>query len=478
MNFTILKKRLANETENIMHTDLHQNILNKRQHTKFHMPGHKGRMLGEIPWVSLDTTELDGTDNLNEPKKEIKSLEGDISGIYGSKKSMICVNGATCSIMASMLGTFDAGDEIIVPRNVHKSVYSALYYGRFSPVYVFPDFENAPGYPLGVNVNKLQNALDDHPKAKGLVITYPTYYGACDDISAIVKLCRERSVILIVDEAHGAHFHFGKTLPISALDAGADIVIHSTHKTLSSLNQGSLLHINSDRVDEIRIRRHMSMLQTSSPSYPILLSVADSVRWMEENGTQITQFLDEMYRMVRDKAQSGPFPMARDLWEIDAAGWDPTKLWFSTGGMDGLSAILSERFCIDVEWEDGKTCLAMSGVGSMEEDFVLLVEALDVLSAQAPKIAQASANEKLLFPKPGKKVYELFENKESETIQLEEAAGRVAAVFLTPYPPGIPVVCPGEVIREEAVEYIRKMGQKSTLGLDRDGRIQVCKEER
>lgn len=461
-----------------MDMKLYQNILNKRGHTKFHMPGHKGRKLSEHQWEYLDTTELAGTDNLNDPKAEIRNLEREISTVYGAKESMIVVNGATCCIMASMLGAFEPGDEIVIPRNVHKSVYSALYYGRFSPIYVHPDFQKVPGYPSGVCVKDLEAAINANPRVKGMVITYPTYYGTCDDIWAIVKLCKERNVVLIVDEAHGAHFHFSNKLPVSALDAGADVVIHSTHKTLSSLNQGALLHINSPKIDSGRVRRHLAMLQTSSPSYPILLSVAHAVSSMEEHGPSILEFLGEMNQMVRKRLRNGPFPMVRDIWAETGSGWDPTKIWFATGGMDHLSNILSERFHIDVEWEDGRTCLAMSGVGSVKEDFDQLVEALQRLGAENPGQGELSSNPTLGFPRPGRKVLELHESRETENVPLEQSIGRISADFLTPYPPGIPIVCPGEVIGEEMVEYIRRTSSGSTLGLGQDGRILVCKEEK
>lgn len=461
-----------------MDMKLQKNIVAKQNHIKFHMPGHKGRMLPAFPWEAMDTTELDGTDNLNDPTMEIQSLERDIARIYGSSESMISVNGSTSCIMASLLGMFEPGDKIIVPRNVHKSVYSGLFYGRLSPVYVQPYFGGTGSYPVGVRLKDFEAVINAHPDAKGAVITYPTYYGTCDDIEGIVKICRERGVLLVVDEAHGAHFHFADFLPVSALDAGADIVIHSTHKTLSSLNPGALLHVNDPGIDSGRIRRHLSMLQTSSPSYPVILSVALAVKWMEEHGLARLSFLSKMYELVRSELRESPFPFVRDLKDLSATDWDPTKLWFSSGGIHGLSKILSQRFQIDVEWEDGETCLAMSGVGSIQDDFEQLMKALKCLSTEHQEENKGAILKRMPFPEPGEKILEIYDRMETQTVLLEEAEGRVAADFLTPYPPGIPVICPGEIITREAMDYIQNAGTMSTLGLDAKGRVQVCKEER
>ncbi|QSX07597.1 aminotransferase class I/II-fold pyridoxal phosphate-dependent enzyme [Alkalibacter rhizosphaerae] len=421
-----------------MDRKLIENIQKKRDHVKFHMPGHKGRAFFPYHGEAWDITEIPGTDNLNDPREEILALEQDIARIYGSLESRIVVNGATSALMAAIMATFRPGQQVLIPRNAHKSVYSAFIYGRISPVYISPDMGGALGYPVGITPKAVKKAMDEAPDAKGLVITYPSYYGTCDDLEAIGALCRQRSMILLVDEAHGAHFHFGKNMPVSALDAGGDVVVHSTHKTLSSLTPGALLHINSRRVDPEAIRRHLSMLQTSSPSYPILISVAQAVGWMERYGGAKLELLEEMYREVRQELKTSPFPMVRDRWAMETKNWDPLKLWFCSGNRKELGRILSQSYGIDLEWEDGRTGLAMAGVGSIREDYIRLLETLKSIGRELPEETGMGRGEALSYPKPGKKVMELYEEAPWEQVSLSQAAGRISADFITPYPPGIP----------------------------------------
>lgn len=459
-----------------MDTRLHDNILRKQHHTKFHMPGHKGRSFSQLHWEAWDTTELEGTDNLNDPKREIHALEKDLACIYGTKETMAVVNGATSAMMAAILGSFQPGDKVLIPRNAHKSVFGGLYYGRLSPVYIQPVLGLQDGYPVGIRIQDVRRAMEAHPDAKGMIMTYPSYYGTCDDIQGISGLCRQRGWILIVDEAHGAHFHFGKNYPASALSTGADVVIHSTHKTLPSLNPGALLHLCSHRLDPLKIRRHLSMLQTSSPSYPVLLSIVGGIGWMEEHGASRLEELAHWYQWVREEVEKGPFPMVRDAWTIPTEAWDPTKLWFLSNKVEHLGRRLSQEQAVDVEWEDGITALAMAGVGSTEEDYRQLIQGLKQIAVTAGLKEHDVVEPGLAYPAPGMKVLELYDQPPTVQIPLKQAVGRIAAAFLIPYPPGIPVVCPGERISQEIHDYLIEQKEGTTQGLSTDGQVWVCQE--
>lgn len=453
-------------------------IQERKAHTKFHMPGHKGRSFSTFQWEAWDTTELEGTDNLNDPSGPIQEMEETIAQIFGCLQSHIVVNGATCGLMAAILGSFQPGDSVIVPRSSHRSIYSGLYYGRLVPLYVRPRMGVEGRYPIGVDYEDLIRVMDAHPQAKGLILTNPTYYGTWDDLAPLVSQCKKRNLLLIVDEAHGAHFSFSSALPPGGLEAGGDIVVHSTHKTLSSLNQGALIHINSDRVEDYRIRRHLSMLQTSSPSYPILLSVAQSVEWMKENGSRQIDFALEMHHWTRQRLSGSVFPMVQDFWEVPTQGWDPMKLWFCSGSAASLGTALMENHRVDLEWEDGLTGLAMAGVGSIKEDYEELVCAL---KKEAERVAGKDRTTRKFcppYPDWGERVRDPFQESQEIRIPLPESKGKIAAEFLIPYPPGMPLVCPGEVITEEMVEYLQKFGALSVLGVGADGCIRVYKEDR
>ncbi|MBF7096102.1 aminotransferase class I/II-fold pyridoxal phosphate-dependent enzyme [Alkalibacter mobilis] len=461
-----------------MKNQLMKNIEEKENYVKFHMPGHKGKSFSRLGWERYDTTEIWGTDNLNDPRSEILVLEEDIAKTYGVEKSLITINGSTCGIMASIMGAFDPGDKILIPRNAHKSVYSALYYGRLNPEYFDPSFDGIFGFPIGLNLDKLDERLGCIKDIKGMVVTYPTYYGTCDDLTRLSDICQKHDVILIVDEAHGAHLKFSGSYPISAVDVLSDIVVHSTHKTLPSLNQGAVVHINSRRVSEKRIRKHLSMLQTSSPSYPIILSVASSINWMKMHGKEKLNQIQMMYDELRSSLKSSPFEMIRDHIEPEVFGWDKSKIWLSTGGLKNLGSLLTKNHHIEVEFDDARSILAMAGMGTEMEDGKRLLEALKSIADENCNIftRPKCIPESVSYPPYGKKAMELWEVEKRNKIRIVEAAGKISADFITPYPPGIPLVCPGEIITDEAVEFIRSLRQDQIMGMDSQGRVDICEE--
>lgn len=463
-----------------MYQRLKKTIEEKQEHTKFHMPGHKGRPFTPTHWESYDTTELEGTDHLNDPKGVLRDMEREIAKVYQTNASIMVVNGATGALMAAILGVFQPGDKVIVPRNVHRSVYSGLYLGRLKPVFLHPRMGLKGRYPLGVEVRELAALIERHPDARGLVLTYPSYYGTCDDLTSIVELCRKNEKILIVDEAHGAHFPFSADYPPSALELGADVVIHSTHKVLSSLNPGALLHINTKRIHERPIRRYLAMLQTSSPSYPVILSIGRTVEWMAGHGREQLTLLSSMHQWVRDEMKQSAFPLVRDLEEDFDLIWDPVKLWmYNLRGIHQPGKRLLAEHKVELEWDDGVSLLAMAGVGSREEDFIRLVAGLKSINPLADLGSNVLERMETVAPFPDwdDNAEDLAMGGEESTVFLKEACGRRAAEFLIPYPPGIPLVCPGERITEEIIRYLLEGSFPSVSGLKEDGTICVFKED-
>lgn len=464
-----------------MYRRLMKIIEEKQTHTKFHMPGHKGRPFTPTNWEAYDTTELEGTDHLNDPKGILREMEEEISKVYQTKASILVVNGATSALMAALLGAFQPDDKVIVPRNAHRSVYSGLHLGRLKPIYLHPEMGLHGRYPLGVNREELAVLLERHPDVKGVVLTHPSYYGTCNDLASMAALCRKHETILIVDEAHGAHFPFSDNYPQSALELGADVVVHSTHKILSSLNPGALLHINSNKVKETTLRRTLAMLQTSSPSYPVMLSIARSVEWMVEQGKEQLDLLSKMHQWTRDELKETAFPLVRDLEEASGTIWDPAKLWICNqeGIREAGKRLLSEHK-VELEWDDGVTLLAMAGAGSQEEDFYRLVAGLKAITPTAVEGPSMFEGLESLVPYPDwdEDPLDPLVGGEEMDVPLKEASGRRAADYLIPYPPGIPLVCPGERITKECIRYLLEGSFPSVTGLQENGTVRVFKEVR
>ncbi|HCX64345.1 MAG TPA: hypothetical protein DHN33_03945 [Eubacteriaceae bacterium] len=475
--------------KNSIDSRLKSNIMQKENHISFHMPGHKGRSPFAGDLADFDTTELDGTDNLADPKKEIQSIEREISKTIGSQQTMISVNGASAALMACLLGTFQPNDKIVLSRDVHKSVYSALAYGRFQPVYLYPKKETHYGiYPSGWEMKELESLRKKHPDIKGLVLTHPNYYGICPDIDEMVRFCQRNDILLIIDEAHGSHLPFtGEEGPKSAVSMKADALVHSTHKTLSALNQGAVIHILSNRVDSKRIKRHLNMVQTTSPSYPILLSVEESYRKVDAVRKAVQLWRDGKEK-VRETIKKTRFKLVEDFPECRNMVFDPAKLWIDKGGIDNITGLLANQYGIDIEMEDEYTMVAMAGVGTLATDYHHLADALVQIDREYRTydgerrdnecMAQRKIEEKTrTFPK-NKIRMPIWEAvfQPTEVLPPDQAIGKIAGEFVMAYPPGLPIIVPGEEISQELGRCLKHMDQSRWIGLDQGGRISVIKE--
>ena len=453
-----------------------QRITNRGDYTRFHMPGHKGRSKDDLFSYEYDFTEIPGTDNLNSPEGPIKEAMGEIANIYGVKKSFILVNGSTVGILASILSICNKGDSFLIPRNSHKSVYSALMLKEINPVYLYNDDANE-SYPM-VNAEQVEKAFIKHPHLKGVIITSPTYHGICLDVKSISKVTNTYNKVLIVDEAHGAHLKFNEKFPTSSVDLGADIVVQSTHKTLNSLNQGALLHVCSSRISTNVIKNYINILQTTSPSYPIMMSIENSVLDARDRGRERLNQLLYYYNRIEKELNNTPFYLKGS--ELLSSGqvfdYDKLKIWIESPQVSGvyLSHILRKKYSIQMEMWDYNGVLAMMGMGTEEGDVERLVYALKDC---AHLIEEYYVKKKNIYSYPiTKKCINPWEaiNRNKEEVLLMESVGRICAEFIIPYPPGIPVLVPGEKIDKNTLLFLRNWEDSDIMGLN-EKKIQVIK---
>ena len=451
----------------------------------FHMPGHKGSQLykklgyGDIldKLMDCDITEIPGADNLFQTEDVIFEVMERYRKLYGSKKSYLLVNGSSVGLIAGILSCTKRGDKVIMARNSHKSIFNAMRLGGLDPVYLFPGILDEYGILGGISPEEVRRLLDENPEAACVVLPSPNYYGICSDIKAIAEICHERNKVLIVDQAHGAHLKFiGEGYPLSAEEGGADIVINSTHKTLASWTQTAVMNVMSDRVDLNVAEDNLQILESSSPSYPLMMSLdinADILLDEEKSGRLFGEWKDAVDMFY---SAAGKIP---GLKIIEDPMLDRTKLNMDMGalGLNGneLEELLNRRG-IFIELVTGNIIMGMTGIGTTREHVKKLLEALEeIASERKPEECRSKENEQpgILTVRPERAPVP----EEKESVRIDECAGRVCAGSIIPYPPGIPLLCPGEVLTEELIAYVKKlrsMGEK-VIGVSQEGEILVGK---
>jgi arginine/lysine/ornithine decarboxylase len=459
--------------------------IKKEDNISFHVPGHKfGRLIKpylereKILIEDIDFTEIDGTDNLHDADGIIKNSQDMASSLYGSRKSFFLVNGTTCGIMAMILATLNKNDKLVLPRNCHKSVYSAIQLGEINPYFIYPKVDSDSGMTIGVGSDDVIKAINECPDAKAILITYPNYSGVACDIKKIAQIAKENKMLLLVDEAHGAHLPFSSGLPISALEAGADIVVQSTHKTLPSFTQSSILHIGSELIDERRISYYLGMFQSSSPSYILMSSIDIAMDIMRNDGEKlIKNLLSEILSLKCEISVLG-YNIYDETLNEDIFDFDNTKICLSgkSLGLTGheLENILKDKKII-CEYSTQTYCLLVASVANTKEDFNILKEALIDIKENHSKDKGLENVENFDIIKVEKCDNTKFSrNMKKKSIDYKNAKGLVSGDFIVPYPPGVPIICPGEIINEEVLkrlEYFCKTDYK-VIGLC-ENRIKV-----
>lgn len=431
----------------------------------YHMPGHKeGRIISRKyieNLAKIDLTEVPGTDNLHDPQGPILEAEKLAAKAFGAKMSFFLVNGTTCGIYAAMSAVLNEGDAVIIQRNSHKSVYNGLILTGATPIYLTPLIDYEDGIAMGVSIDELEGLLKGNKDIKAVLITYPNYYGFCIDIKRIVDLVHKYNKILIVDEAHGAHFAFSDKLPLPASKAGADIVVESIHKTLPAFTQSSILHVNTDRVDVDRLKFYLSLYQSTSPSYILMTSIDLARDFMEREGKDRLEECVNLSIDARNKlnAIEGVKCIGDDIvGKYGINDYDTTKLTISIKGL-GISGseaerILRENFNIQMEMSDLYNILAIMTVADGEKEFGELVKSVEGLlkykKNQEIRLIDYYPDVPEMKMKPSEAV-----KKPYTLLKIDDAVDSVSLDYVIPYPPGVPLICPGEIIKKDMVQYIK-----------------------
>lgn len=460
-----------------------------RKAISYHMPGHKGSEIykrfgytGFLEnFMDCDVTEIPGADNLFQAESIIKESQDRYARLYGAKKSYLLINGTSGGIIAAILASVPKGKKLVMARNCHKSVFNALTLADIQPVYAYPDMIEEYGISGEISPEQIDKLLAANPDAEAVILPSPNYYGICSNTEKIAQIVHKYGKVLIIDEAHGAHLTFFnqhgiKDMPKSAGNSNADIVIKSTHKTLASFTQSAVISLYSDRVDHYLLEDKLQCIESTSPSYVLMTSLDINASIIEEHGKQIfVEWADNLNDFYENAKKIEGLKIIDKMENLD---W--TKLNFSLGelGINGaeLEEILSSKYGILIELYTGDVVMCMTGIGNTKEHIVKLVDALAEIAKERRADKTASKTEKkavqLIVPKQA----ELFEiPKYKKRVLLSEAVGQICASSIIPYPPGIPLICPGEKLDAETVEYVktlRELGEK-VIGVNEQGEIFV-----
>lgn len=444
-----------------------------RQTVPFHIPGHKrGKgmdpefrdFIGEAA-LSIDLINIAPVDDLHHPQGMIKEAQELAAQAFGADRTFFSVQGTSGAIMTMIMATCNPGDKLLIPRNVHKSVLTAVVLAGVKPVFMQPELDPNLGVAHGVSLITVRETLRRHPDAKALVVVNPTYFGVCIDLAGIVEEAHEYGIPVLVDEAHGAHVYFHPELPPSAMEAGADMAATSIHKLGGSLTQSSILNLREGLVSPGRVQTVLSMLTTTSTSYILLASLDAARRYLAVAGREQLDGALRLARETRERINNIP-----GLWclgpetigdRTSSYALDETKLCVSVKdlGITGVEAerLLRDEFRIEVELSDLYNILCVISFGDSQASVDALVAALGEISARCSDRWQSRPIQ-VRLPEPPELAVAPRDAfyAETESVPLRESAGRVAAEFVMVYPPGIPILLPGERITHRNVVYIEK----------------------
>jgi arginine/lysine/ornithine decarboxylase len=479
---------------------IHQFLIEhaKRNTVSFHMPGHKGagiysryqydEFLDRI--MDCDITEIPGADNLFQTEGVIRETQLKYASLYNVDYSYLLINGTSGGLIAAILASVAPDKKLIMARNCHKAVFNALTLGNIQPVYAYP--ERVPGQEIAgaIPAGEIRRLLAENPDADAVILPSPNYYGICSDIKAIAGVVHQAGKILIVDQAHGAHLHLfhkygaGVDMPLSAESCGADIVVNSTHKTLASFTQSAVLNLNSNRVDRYHLEDKLQAIQSTSPSYLLMGSLDINAELLINHGKALMEEwkenLDEFYRQAAHIA---------GLAIMQAYELDRTKINLDMSRL-GLSGAELERELnnkdIFPELFTGNLLMCMTGIGNTKEHMERLLRALSDIArinrnrldeGERDASEKTAAQSKVMQPNLPPLAEFVGVTRTKQYIPLAEAENQICAGSVIPYPPGIPLICPGEVFSAEIVQYIqflRKTGEK-VIGITDQGTVQVGK---
>ena len=438
----------------------------------FDVPGHKrGRgnpeltqLLGE-QCVSMDVNSMKPLDNLCHPVSVIREAEQLAAEAFGAANAFLMVGGTTSAVQSMVLSVAKRGEKIILPRNVHRSVMGAMVLCGAIPVYVNPECDNRLGIPLGMSVSAVEKAIRENPDAKAVLVNNPTYYGICSDLRTIVRLAHEHGMLCLADEAHGTHFYFGEGLPVSAMAAGADMAAVSMHKSGGSLTQSSLL-LTGPAMQEGHVRQIINLTQTTSGSYLLLSSLDISRRNLALRGKTDFDRVLRLAEYAREEinAIGGYYAFSRELINGDSVyDFDVTKLSVNTldVGLAGIEVydLLRDEYDIQIEFGDLGNILAYVSVGDRPREIERLVSALSEVRRRFGRSKADLMTQEYIDPQVAVSPQDAF-YAPKESLPLRETAGRVCSEFVMCYPPGIPILAPGERITDPILDYIEYAKEK------------------
>ncbi len=456
--------------------------LSQKRDSAFYAPGHKrgqgvpaslSDLIGKAVFHA-DLPELPELDNLFAPEGVIKSAQELAAEAFGAEQTYFLANGSTCGIIAAILAVCGEGEKIILPRNSHISAIAGLILSGAAPIFINPEYDPSLDLVLSITPEAVAAALKEHPDAKGVMMVYPTYHGICGEINAIAQITHRNNIPLIVDEAHGAHLHFHPSLPPSALAMGADITIQSTHKTLSAFSQASMLHRQGKRVSSERIRKALQLVQSTSPNYLLLASLDAARQQMATQGQELLEKTLNLVTSARNRLKEIPtITILESQQQPGFANLDPTRLtvYVNQLGLSGFAAdeILHEQLQVTAELPMQYHLAFIISLGNTQRDIDELVQGFTTLvqNYSQPPIPIKTIPFTSLSPlrlSPRKAYF-----AETQTIPISKAVGHISAEIICPYPPGIPILMPGEEITQFARDYLQEI---VSLG----GKISGCSD--
>ncbi len=438
----------------------------------FDVPGHKGGrgnkeltdFLG-INCLKADVNSMKPLDNLCHPVSVIKEAQELAAEAFHAEHAFFMVTGTTGAVQAMIMTTCKAGEKIIMPRNVHRSAINALVVNGAVPIYVNPGVNKRLGIPLGMGVEDVKKAILENPDAKAVLVNNPTYYGICSNLREIVKLAHEHGMKVLVDEAHGTHFYFGENMPVSAMNAGADMAAVSMHKTGGSLTQSSLLLCGKD-INADYVRQIINLTQTTSGSYLLMASLDIARKNLSMNGRELFAKTVKFAEYAREEINrlGGYYAFGDELCDGDAFfAFDKTKLSVHTRdiGLAGIEVydILRDEYGIQIEFGDLGNILAIISAGDRALEIERLISSLSEIKRLYSKDKAGLFDHEYINPDVTMPPQKAFYG-DKKLVPLGESTGKVCGEFVMCYPPGIPILAPGERITDEIIEYIKYAKKK------------------
>jgi arginine decarboxylase len=444
-----------------------------RETIPFHVPGHKKGegmdnkfkdFVGSNA-LSIDVTVFQLVDSLHHPTGPILEAMKLAADAYGADKSFISIHGTSGAIQAMIMSVVGEGDKIIVPRNVHKSVTAGIILSGATPVFMQPEIDKNLGIAHGVTPETVEKTLKNNTDAKAVLLINPTYYGVATDIKRIAEIVHSYDIPLIVDEAHGPHLGFIENLPVSSLQAGADICAQSTHKIIGAMTQASFLHVKEGRVNASRVQAMMNLLQTTSPSYVLMASLDVARMQIATKGEALLKNAINLANYARAEINKIPGLYcfgSEIIGQPGVVALDPAKITITCKGLGltgyELDHMLADDYHVQLELSDLYNALAVGSIGDTKENIDKLLAALKEISAKyhgtlpikgdvldTPSIPQRAMTPRAAY------------YKEKSPVLLKESVGFVSGEFLLAYPPGIPILCPGEIITKEIIDYVQAL---------------------